>query len=133
MSNRKRMKIREVEIGINHQIPQKGMTPETKALVMTPETQEEIDTGAIATLTPMRMIDTGAQAIILAKTSDAITKAPVIDRAATIPKVITAPEMIETPEMIGGPVMIPTAVSRKTDTGKTDHPVYMSQRAMVAV
>ena len=112
MSNRKRVKIREVEIGIDHQIPQESMTPETKAPVMTPETQEEIDTGAIATLAPMRVIDTGAQAIILAKTSDAVIKAPVIDRTATIPKVTTAPEKIETPVMTGGQVMTPTANRR---------------------
>ena len=123
------------------------MILEIKALLVTPETQEEIDTGAIstlapmrvidtgaiATLAPMRVIDTGAQAITLAKTSDTVIKAPAIDRTATIAKVITAPKMTETPEMIGGLVMIPTAVSRETDTGKTDHPVYMSRRAMVAV
>ena len=133
MLNRKRVKIREVGIGINHQIPQKGMTPETKAPVMTPDPQEEIDTGATATLAPMRVIDTGAQATILAKTSDAVIKAPVIDRTATIPKVTTAPEKIETPVMTGGQVMTPTANSQETDTGKIDHPVYMSPRAMVAV
>jgi hypothetical protein len=140
------VKIREVEIGINHQIPQKGMTPETKAPVMTPDPQEEIDTGAIAILAPMRVIDTGAiaildpmrvidtgaQAIILAKTSDAVIKAPTIDRTATIPKVTPAPEKIETPVMTGDQAMTPTANSQETDTGKIDRPVYMSPRAMVA-
>ena len=121
------------------------MTPETKAPVMTPEPQEdtgaiatlapmrELDTGAIATLALMTVIDTGAQAITLAKTSDAVIKAPVIDRTAIIPKVKTALEKIETPIMTGGQVMIPTANSQETDTGKIDHPVYMSPRAMVAV
>jgi len=147
MSSRKRVKIREVEIGIDHQIPQDSMTPQIKAPVMTPETQEEIDTGAkatlapmrvidtgaTATLAPMRVIDTGARAIILAKTSDAIIKAPVTDRIAIVPKETTAPGKIETPAMIGGLVMILTAVSQKTNTGRIDHPVYMSPRAMVAV
>ena len=133
MLNKKRVKIREVEIGKDHQIPQKGMILEIKAPVVTPETQEEIDIGATATLVPMRVLDTGAQVTILARTSDAVIKAPALDRGATIVKVITAPEMTETPEMIGGLVMIPTAVSRETDTGKTDHPVYMSRRTMVAV
>ena len=133
MSNRKRVKIREVEIGINHQIPQKGMTPETKALVMTPETQEEIDTGAIATLAPMRVIDTGAQAINLAKTSDVVIRAPVIDHTAVITEAKVTLGKIEPPVTTEDQVMTPTANSQETDTGKLDHPVYMSQRAMVVV
>ena len=138
------MRIREVEIDISHQIPQKGMTPETKAPVTTPEPQEDtgaiatlapmrdLDTGAIATLALMTVIDTGAQ-VTLAKTSDAVIKAPVIDRTATIPKVKTAPEKIGTPVMTGDQVMTPTASSQRTDTGKIDHQVYMSPRAMVVV
>ena len=124
------MRIREVEIDISHQIPQKGMTPDTKAPVTTPEPPE--DTGAIATLALMTVIDTGAQ-VTLAKTSDTVIKAPVTDRTATIPKVKTAPEKIETPVMTGGQVMTPTASSQKTDIDEIDHQVYMSPRAMVVV
>ena len=127
MSNKKKVIIPEVERDRDHQIPPKGTILELKAPVVTPEIQEKIDTGATVDLVPTRILDTGAQVTILAKMSDRVIKAPSTDHAATSVDLMKAPEMIE------DPVMILIAVRRPTDIGIANHPVDMSQRAMVAV
>jgi len=138
------VRIREVEIDISLQIPQKSMTPETKAPVMTPDPKEntgaiatlahmrDLDIGATATLAPKTVIDTGAQ-VTLAKTSDTVIKAPVTDRTATIIKVKITPDKRETPVMTEGQVMTHTTSSQRTAIDELDHQVYMSPRAMVVV
>ena len=127
MSNKKKATIPEVEKGRYHQIPPKGTILELKAPVVTPEPQEKTDTGATAALVPMRVLDTGALVTILAVMSDQVIKAPAPVHAATSVELIKAPETIE------DPVMILIAVSQPTDIGIANHPVDMSQRAMVAV
>ena len=103
------------------------MTIDTDAPVATPETKERTDIGAAATLVPMRVLDTGAQVTILAIANDQVIKAPATAHAATSVELIKAPEMIE------GLVINPIAISQRIDTGVANHPVDMSQRAMVAV
>ena len=127
MSNKKKVTIPGVEKGKDHQIPPKGTILELKAPVVTPELQETIDTGATVALVPMRVLNTGAQVTTLAIMSDQVIKAPSADHAATSVDLMKAPEMIE------DPVMILIVVSQPTDIGIANHPVHMSQRAMVAV
>ena len=127
MSNKRKVIIPEVERDRDHQIQPKDTIIELKAPLVTPEVQEKIDTGATAALVPMRVLDTGAQVTILAMANDQVIKAPATAHAATSVELIKAPEIIE------DPVMIPIAVSQPTDTGIANHPVDMSQRAMVAV
>jgi hypothetical protein len=95
--------------------------------VATPETKEITDIGAATTLIPMRGLDIGAQVTILAMAKDHVIKAPATAHAATTVQSIKAPEMTE------DQVMNPIAIGQQTTTDVANHPVYMSQRAMVAV